>query len=116
VRLCKGSGADGRVELEFYGVRKSTPHLKRSKCAGAWGTVQLFGEEISINPARIFFKRAKLLGVGSVSRTQLEDALRLAVLGRVRPRIAKVLSLTEIARAHEMVENAEVSKRVVVVP
>jgi acryloyl-coenzyme A reductase len=77
---------------------------------------QLFGEEISINPARIFFKRAKLLGVGSVSRTQLEDALRLAALGLVRPRIAKVLSLTEIARAHEMVENAEVSGRVVVVP
>jgi len=32
---------------------------------------QLFGENVSINPARIFFKRAQLLGVGSVSRTQL---------------------------------------------
>ncbi len=77
---------------------------------------QLFGEEVAINPARIFFKRAKILGVGSVSRTQLEDTIRLAVRGQVRPRIAMILPLSEIARAHEMVERADVSGRVVVVP
>ena len=39
---------------------------------------ELVGKEIHINPARIFFKRAQLLGVGSVSRRQLEDVVRLA--------------------------------------
>jgi len=77
---------------------------------------QLFGEEVSINLARIFFKRATILSVGSVSRTQLEDTIRLAARGQVRPRIAKVLPLAEIARAHEMVERSEVSGRVIVVP
>jgi len=77
---------------------------------------QLFGEEISINPARIFFKRARIIGVGSVSRTQLEDTVRLTAWGLLRPRIAKALPLNEIAHAHELVEQARVSGRVVLRP
>ena len=42
---------------------------------------QLTSEDISINPARIFFKRAQLLGVGGVSRTQVEDAVKLVERG-----------------------------------
>jgi NADPH:quinone reductase-like Zn-dependent oxidoreductase len=77
---------------------------------------QLDGQEISINPARIFFKRAQLLGVGSVSRVQLEDALALTVAGVVRPRIARVLPLAEVAEAHRLVEAAGEAGRIVVKP
>jgi NADPH:quinone reductase-like Zn-dependent oxidoreductase len=77
---------------------------------------QLSDQEISINPARIFFKRAQLLGVGSVSRAQLEDAIKLTSLGIVRPRIAQILPLTEIAEAHRLVEAASEAGRIVVKP
>jgi len=77
---------------------------------------QLFGENIAINPARIFFKRAQLLGVGSVSRAQLEDVVALAAANIVRPAIAEVMPLKEIARAHALVEEGRTAGRIVVVP
>jgi NADPH:quinone reductase-like Zn-dependent oxidoreductase len=77
---------------------------------------QLFGGNISINPARIFFKRAQLLGVGSVSRTQLEDTIALVAAGKIKPQIAKVMPLTEIVAAHAIVEEGRVAGRIVVVP
>ncbi|OCC24433.1 hypothetical protein MB02_07605 [Croceicoccus estronivorus] len=77
---------------------------------------ELTGEEININPARIFFKRAALLGVGSVSRVQLEDTVALATQGIIQPQIAKVLPLTRIAEAHRLVESASEMGRIVVKP
>jgi len=75
---------------------------------------QLFTAELSINPARVFFKRAELLGVGSVSRSQLEDVIKLTRDGRLKPKIAVVLPLDDIARAHQMVEDAQLVGRVVI--
>ncbi len=75
---------------------------------------QLSDGEISINPARIFFKRAQLLGVGSASRAQVEDAISLATQGIVRPRIAHVLPLADIAEAHRLVEAGTENGRIVV--
>lgn len=77
---------------------------------------QLFGEEISINPARIFFKRASILGVGSVSRAQLEDVVALTARGVIAPQVAEVLPLEQVARAHQLVEEGAVSGRVVLKP
>jgi len=110
-----GEGAD--VIVDTIGSRVFKAAFDSLGLHGRYVLVgQLFGEEVSINLARIFFKRGTILSVGSVSRTQLEDTIRLAVRGQVRPRIAKVLPLAEIARAHEMVERSEVSGRVIVVP
>lgn len=77
---------------------------------------QLFGEEISINPARIFFKRAQLLGVGSVSRSQLEDAVALAARGDIVPPIARTFPLAEIAEAHRLAEAGGEPGRIVIIP
>jgi NADPH:quinone reductase-like Zn-dependent oxidoreductase len=75
---------------------------------------ELHGGTVPINPARIFFKRAQLLGVGSVSRSQVDDALELMEAGRLRIRSAAVLPLDAIARAHQLVECSELTGRVVV--
>jgi NADPH:quinone reductase-like Zn-dependent oxidoreductase len=77
---------------------------------------QLYGETTQINLARIFFKRAQLLGVGSVSRAQLADVIALAASGRLVPRIARVLPLEEVALAHELVEQGRLVGRVVLMP
>ncbi len=77
---------------------------------------ELFGESVPINPARIFFKRAALLGVGSVSRAQLEDVIDLAASGRLRTRVRATLPLEQVARAHELAEDAELPGRVLLAP
>ncbi|CAN5744992.1 zinc-binding dehydrogenase [soil metagenome] len=77
---------------------------------------QLFGESTQINLARIFFKRAQLLGVGSVSRAQLADVIALTASGRLKPKVAAVMPLEEVATAHSLVESGQTVGRIVLVP
>ncbi len=113
--LTGGEGCE--VVIDNVGTRVFAQGFDSLAVHGRYAFVgQLFGEEISINPARIFFKRAQLLGVGSVSRTQLEDVIRLTAAGNLKPRIGKVLPLRDIALAHKLVEDATVSGRVVITP
>ncbi len=114
-RLTGGEGVD--VIVDNVGSRRFHAAFDSLAPHGRYAFVgQLFGEDISINPARIFFKRAQLLGVGSVSRSQLEDVIELAAMNVVRPAIAEVMPLAEIARAHALVEEGRTAGRVVVVP
>ncbi len=113
--LTDGLGVD--VVIDTVGSRMFKASFDSLAMHGRYATVgQLFGEDTSINLARIFFKRAEILGVGSVSRTQLEDVVNLVARGRLMPRIARTLPLEDIALAHELVESGEMSGRVVVVP
>ena len=110
-----GEGAD--VVIDTVGSRVFDAAFDALAPHGRYAFVgQLFGEEITINPARIFFKRAALLGVGSVSRAQLEDVVLLAAEGRLVPRIAQVLPLDRIADAHRLVEASAAEGRVVITP
>ncbi|MBN8605565.1 MAG: zinc-binding dehydrogenase [Caulobacterales bacterium] len=113
--ITNGEGAD--VVIDTIGSRVFDAAFNSLALHGRYAFVgQLFGENIAINPARIFFKRAQLLGVGSVSRAQLMDVVALAAAGKIKPEIAKVMPLREIAEAHRLVEGAAVHGRVVVVP
>jgi NADPH:quinone reductase-like Zn-dependent oxidoreductase len=114
-RLSGGEGVD--VVVDNVGSRVFHACFDSLAVHGRYAMVgQLFGEEVSINPARIFFKRARILGVGSVSRSQLEDAIALAARGIVTPQVAEILPLAEVARAHLLVEGGAVSGRVVLRP
>jgi acryloyl-coenzyme A reductase len=113
--LTGGEGVD--VVIDTVGSRVFRAAFDSLALHGRYALVgQLVGEEVSINLARIFFKRARLLGVGSVSRAQLEDVIGLAIKGLLRQRVGRVLPLAEIALAHRLVESGEVLGRVVVVP
>ncbi len=115
----KALTADEGVEvvIDNVGSRVFTPSFKSLAVGGRYAFVgQLFREDISINPARIFFKRANMIGVGSCRRDQLEDAIKLVAAGTVKPRVAKVFPLAEAAKAHAMVESGEVVGRVVLKP
>ena len=114
-RLTGDMGVD--VVMDNVGSRVFNPCFDSLAVHGRYAMVgQLFGEEISINPARIFFKRAQILGVGSVSRAQLADVIALAARGIVTPQIAQILPLADVARAHALVEGGAVSGRVVLQP
>jgi NADPH:quinone reductase-like Zn-dependent oxidoreductase len=113
--LTDGQGVS--VVIDNVGSRVFTPSFRSMAIAGRYAFVgQLFRENISINPALIFFKRAQLLGVGSVRRDQLEDAVKLVAAGKVHPQVAAVLPLEDVARAHEMVEAGDQIGRVVLHP
>lgn len=113
--LTGGEGVD--VVVDNVGSRVFHACFDSLAVHGRYAMVgQLFGENISINPARIFFKRAQILGVGSVSRAQLAGAVALAARGIVAPRISQILPLAEVGRAHELVEGGAVTGRVVLKP
>lgn len=77
---------------------------------------QLTAGEIRISPARIFFKRAQLLGVGSVSRAQLRDVIALADAGVVKPSIDRILPLERVGEAHALVESGSSGGRIIIAP
>jgi NADPH:quinone reductase-like Zn-dependent oxidoreductase len=113
--LTGGTGVD--VVIDNVGSRVFTPSFKSLATGGRYVMVgQLFREEISINPAFIFFQRARILGVGSVRRDQLEDALMLVAAGKVEPLIAERRPLTQAAYAHEMIEKGETVGRIILHP
>lgn len=113
--LTGGDGVD--VVVDNVGSRVFNACFDSLAVHGRYAMVgQLFGEDVSINPARIFFKRAAILGVGSVSRAQLADAIALAARGIVTPQVGQVLPLAEVARAHQLVEEGAVAGRVVLKP
>lgn len=113
--LTGGEGVD--VVVDNVGSRVFSACFDSLAVHGRYALVgQLFGEEVSINPARIFFKRAQILGVGSVSRAQLADVIALAARGVIAPQISEVMPLDDVARAHRLVEEGAVVGRVVLKP
>lgn len=113
--LTDGEGVD--VVIDTVGSRVFDEAFDSLAPHGRYALVgQLYSEEIKINPARIFFKRAVLAGVGSVSRAQLEDVIRITARGNLEPWIDRIMPLSEIAEAHRLVEQAAVFGRVVIMP
>jgi NADPH:quinone reductase-like Zn-dependent oxidoreductase len=113
--LTGGDGVD--VVIDNVGSLVFTPCFKSLAMGGRYVFVgQLLKQQISINPARIFFRRAQLLGVGSVRSDQLADSIRLVQQGKVRPRVAAVMPLAAVAEAHARVEAGDVVGRIVLEP
>ena len=113
--LTDGHGVD--VVIDNVGSRVFTAAFDSLALHGRYALVgQLDNEEVKINPARIFFKRAVLAGVGGVSRSQLEDVIEFTRSGQLTTTIDRVLPLAEIAEAHDLVERSAVFGRVIVRP
>ena len=87
---------------------------------GQFGRLVLLGEvaggRMSINPAEIIFRDAKVLGASGVSRRALERAGVMAAAGRITPVIHQVLPLEEAAKAFELLSDRTPLGRVVLVP
>jgi NADPH:quinone reductase-like Zn-dependent oxidoreductase len=110
--LTGGDGAD--VVIDNVGSPVFWDAFQSLALHGRYAVVgQIVGERVEINLARIFFKRAQLLGVGSVSRAQLADAAQLMAQGRLRPWLDRILPLEKVAEAHELVERGAAAGRVV---
>lgn len=113
--LTSNEGVD--VVIDNVGSRVFQESFDSLAVHGRYAVVgQLFGETTEINLARIFFKRAQLLGVGSVSSSQLADVIALTAAGRLQPRVAATMPLADVAVAHALVEGGKTVGRVVLTP
>ena len=87
---------------------------------GQFGRLVLLGEvaggRMSINPAEIIFRDAKVLGASGVSRRVVVQAGVMAAAGRITPVIHQVLPLEGAAKAFELLSDRTPLGRVVLVP
>ncbi|MCS7206483.1 MAG: alcohol dehydrogenase catalytic domain-containing protein [Dehalococcoidia bacterium] len=79
---------------------------------------ELRGGSISLSPAEVIFKDARIIGVAGVSRAQVADAARLVQGGRIRPVIARTLPLSVegVLEAYRLLTQEHPLGRVVLVP
>ena len=113
--LSGGAGAD--VVIDAVGSRMFRPSFRSLANGGRYVFIgQLFREEISLNPARLMFKAATMVGVVNARRDHLEDTVRLVAAGVFRPRVAALLPLEKATDAHAMVQAGDQIGRVVLRP
>jgi D-arabinose 1-dehydrogenase-like Zn-dependent alcohol dehydrogenase len=95
----------------FDSIRKSIT------VGGRWILVgQLSGEFVPFNPAQLFLKNISMISATSTTRNQLRQCLELVASGSIRPVVSKRMPLSEVRRAHEIVEAGAVAGRIVLQP
>jgi NADPH:quinone reductase-like Zn-dependent oxidoreductase len=72
------------------------------------------GHEVTLNLRVLFFKQLSLLGSTMGSHEELRRAWELVQAGRIVPVVDEVLGMTELGRAHALLEERRVAGKVVV--
>lgn len=66
--------------------------------------------------SRIFWKQLSIMGSTMGAPGEIDDVLDLVWDGTLQPRIREVLPMSDIERAHEILENREGFGKVIIVP
>jgi NADPH:quinone reductase-like Zn-dependent oxidoreductase len=74
------------------------------------------GAEVKFDLRLVFFKSLSILGSTMGSRGELMRILRLVGQGKLKPVVDRVMPLSEVRRAHELMEKREQFGKIVVVP
>lgn len=77
---------------------------------------ELAGKKIQLNPAYVFLKRAKIIGVSSHNRSEVVTVLELIRDGKIKPIIGGMYPLEEISKVHTLIEEGAITGRAVLVP
>ena len=99
-----------------------TPTVRSSvRCLAQYGRLALLGEvggEASLRGLipEIVFRDARVVGVSGVSGATLERTIALAVEGKLRPMLERVLPLEDAGRAYEQVTQRAVLGRLAMAP
>jgi len=109
------TGGEG-VDIVVEHVGASTWELSM-RCARWGGTVvtcgATSGHDVSLNLRALFFKQLSVLGSTMGTPDELARAWALVRAGRVAPVVHAVVPMTEIGRAHGMIEGREALGKVV---
>jgi NADPH2:quinone reductase len=113
--LTDGRGVD--MVVDHIGAQTWQDSLK-SLVKG--GRVVTCGATTGGNPEtdinRIFWNQLKVIGSTMATPGQADEVLDLVWKGEMEPRVRETLPMSEIARAHEIIEDREGFGKVVVVP
>lgn len=74
------------------------------------------GGTVTLNPAELLFRDARLIGVTGVSRRHVTTALKLAQTGRVKPVVSQTFQLEEWAKAYRAMLSKQTFGRVALTP
>ncbi|MEM7308805.1 MAG: zinc-binding dehydrogenase [Planctomycetota bacterium] len=74
------------------------------------------GPKVSVVLPHLFMKNQSVLGSTMGPRSAYETIFAKVAAGTYRPVLDRVMPLSEVARAHELLENREVSGKIVLVP
>ncbi|MGQ4555254.1 zinc-binding dehydrogenase [Halobellus sp. GM3] len=113
--LTDGRGVD--VVVDHIGDATYAGSLKSLRKGGRLVTC---GATTGPNPdadlKRIFWKQLSVIGSTMATMGQAEEVLDLVWQGVFEPRVRATLPMSQMARAHEMIENREGFGKVVVIP
>ncbi len=74
------------------------------------------GPKVALNAALVFWKQVQLYGSTMGSRRELVEVLDLVWAGKLKPVVDQTLPLSELKRAHELIESRQVAGKLVMVP
>ena len=77
---------------------------------------EILGQSVSLNPAEVIFRDARVLGASGVSRAMVERAGRMALEGKLRPVVNLELPLEQAADAYRLVTERKPTGRIVLLP
>jgi D-arabinose 1-dehydrogenase-like Zn-dependent alcohol dehydrogenase len=77
---------------------------------------EILGQHVSLNPAEIIFRDAKVLGASGVSRATVEQAGLMALEGKLRLVVDLELPLEQASDAYRLVSERRPTGRIVLLP
>jgi D-arabinose 1-dehydrogenase-like Zn-dependent alcohol dehydrogenase len=77
---------------------------------------EILGQHVSLNPAEIIFRDARVLGASGVSKIAVEQAGLMALEGKLRPVVDLELPLEQAADAYRLVSERRPTGRIVLLP
>jgi len=108
-----GAGVD--VVVEHVGGTTWDASLRAARWGGTVVTCgATAGHLVELDLRALFFKQLSLLGSTMGSRDDLRRAWELALSGRVKPLVDRVLPMSELGEAHRLLEERQVIGKVVI--
>lgn len=77
---------------------------------------EILGQRISLNPAEVIFRDARILGASGVSRAIVEQAGKMVLEGKLRPLVDLELPLEQASVAYGLVSERKPTGRIVLLP
>jgi len=113
--LTNGTGAD--VIVEHVGEATWKTSLKSLAKGGRLVTCgSTTGTDVSINLRHLFFKQQSILGSTMGNVSSMDEVLKFAESGVIKPVIDSVFEMGNSADAHRKLENGEAFGKIVLIP
>ena len=117
MRLTEGRG----VDVVFENIGDPTLWPGAFNCLAAGGRLVTVGAHgggmVTLDVKRLYARRLQIMsGIGAERREDVERSLQLAAAGQIRLRINRIMPLREAVAAHRLVEEKQLSGKIILDP